>query len=146
MLQRIQTIYLLVAAAASSGVFVLPFFSGSTASSNGFFADSVFNTEDHIALMAMATVVLLDIFVTIFLFKDRKRQALFALMIAVANLALVGVIFGVLSVEVPIGKVFSTLSLGAGAVMPLLSCGFALLARRAIVADERLVRSADRLR
>jgi Domain of unknown function (DUF4293) len=59
---------------------------------------------------------------------------------------LIGVMFGVLSTQVPLSEVLNKLTIGLGAILPLLAVVFALLARKGVVADDRLVRSADRLR
>ena len=146
MLQRIQTVYLLAAAAASSFVFVLPFFKGAANDGASFFADGLFDTQDHVSLMAMATIAILDAVFTIFMFNNRKRQSLFCLMVAAANLLLIAVMLGVLSTQVPLSDALNRFSIGFGAFMPLLATVFALLARKGVQADERLVRSADRLR
>ena len=146
MLQRIQTVYLLIAAVASGSVFALPFFKGAASNGASFFNDGLFDTQDHVSLMAMATIAILDAVMTVFLFNNRKRQGLFCLLVGAVNLLLIAVMFGVLSTQIPISEVFSKFQLGLGSVMPLVATVFALLARRSILADERLVRSADRLR
>lgn len=146
MLQRIQTVYLLIAAVASGSVFALPFFKGAASNGAQFFNDGLFDTQDHVSLMAMATIAILDAVMTVFLFNNRKRQGLFCLLVGAVNLLLIAVMFGVLSIQIPISEVFSKFQLGLGSVMPLVATVFALLARRSILADERLVRSADRLR
>jgi peptidoglycan/LPS O-acetylase OafA/YrhL len=146
MLQRIQTVYLLIAASASGCVFALPFFKGAAGNGASFFNDGLFDTQDHVSLMAMATIAILDAVITIFLFNNRKRQGLFCLLVGAVNLLLIAVMFGVLSTQVPLAEVFNKFSLGLGAFMPLVATVFALLARRGILADDRLVRSSDRLR
>ncbi len=146
MLQRVQTIYLAIAAAASGGVFALPFFKGVSNGGTSFFTDSVFDAKDHISLMLMATVMVLNTVLTIFMFKNRSRQSIFCLLVALTNLMFIGVMFGVLSTEVPFSEVFNKLQIGIGAFMPLLSIFLALLARRGIMADARLVSSTERLR
>jgi hypothetical protein len=145
MIQRIQTLYLLLAAAATGGVFFLPFFSGSISGTH-VLADGVYNTQDHIALMSVTTIVLLDTVLTIFLFKNRKQQSLLTLFVALSNIALIAVMLGVLGNETSLSVALPQLSIGIGSILPLVSVVFALLARRGIVADDKLVRSADRLR
>ena len=145
MIQRIQTLYLLLAAAATGGVFVLPFFSG-TLSGVNLLADGIYNTQDHIALMAMTTLVLIDSVLAIFLFKNRKQQALFTLFVAFSNLALIGIMLGILGTETSLATTLPKLSIGLGSCLPLLNVVLTLMARSSILADEKLVRSADRLR
>ena len=145
MIQRIQTIYLLVAALGSAGVFAFPFFSGISANVP-IFADGLYDTHDHVALLGIAIVAILDAVLTIFLYKNRKQQAIFALATAVANLLIIAFMLGILSSQVAIGTAISTLQLGIGSISPLLGVAAAIMARRSILADESLVRSMDRLR
>ena len=145
MIQRIQTIFLILAALGSAGVFLFPFFSG-VAANVPFLADGVYDTRDHIALVGIAIVAILDAILTIFLYKNRKQQAIFALATAAANLLILAFSLGILSSQMSLGSVFGTLSLGLGSVSPLLGVAAAIMARRGILADEALVRSMDRLR
>ncbi len=145
MIQRIQTIFLALAALSSAGVFAFPFFSGIVAN-KPFFADGCYDFRDHIAITAIAAVAILDAIITIFLYKNRKQQAIFALATAVANLLIIAFELGILNTQIPLGDAFGSLSLGLGSVSPLLGVIAAIMARRAILADEALVRSMDRLR
>lgn len=145
MIQRIQTIYLLFAALSSASTLLFPFFSGAAANSS-FLADGLYNTNDHIALIGIVTIAILDALMTIFLFKNRKQQALFALATALANLLIIVFMLGILSTQIDLTNLFSTLSLGIGSLTPLVGTLAALLARRSILADEALVKSMDRLR
>ena len=89
------------------------------------------------ALMSLATV---------FLFKNRKLQI---------NLCSINLLFNVLWYVdyaviffglVGLEKVSGNLTFHWGAVMPLLSLVFVLLARKGVSDDEKLVRAADRIR
>ncbi len=145
MIQRIQTIYLLIAAIGSAGVFAFPFFSGVIANVP-IFVDGLYDTHDHTALLGIAIVAILDAILTIFLYKNRKQQALFALVTAIANLLIIAFMLGILSSQIAINTAMSTAQLGIGSISPLLSIVAAIMARRSILADEALVRSMDRLR
>ncbi len=145
MIQRIQTVFLALAALSSAGVFLFPFFSGISANAP-FLADGCYDTHDHIALACIAGVAILDAIITIFLYKNRKQQAVFALATAVANLLIIAFELGILNTQMPLSDAFSSLSLGLGSISPLLATAAAIMARRAILADEALVRSMDRLR
>ncbi len=94
-----------------------------------------------IGYLIMATLL-----VTIFLFKDRKRQLLLGRMsyvlilayIVVASISLEGVISGLSD--------RNAVSYGISLFLPLLALGLIHLANRGIKRDEELVRSLDRLR
>ena len=145
MIQRIQTIYLLVAALGSASVFLFPFMSGITANVP-VLADGFYDTNDHVALLGIAIVAILDAILTIFLYKNRRQQAVFALATAVANVLIIAFMLGILSSQISLGTAFSSLHIGLGSISPLLGIGAAIMARRSILADEALVRSMDRLR
>jgi hypothetical protein len=76
MIQRIQSVFLLLAATCMSFLF-LPSFDYAASSdaqimTTPLFKDSVFNTFDNIALMVMTGITSLLIFINIFLFKNRN--------------------------------------------------------------------------
>ena len=74
MIQRIQTIFLLLASGASLGLFGLPFASGSDTAQNELLADGAFALNDHIGLMAAFAVAGALTLAAIFLFKNRGLQ------------------------------------------------------------------------
>ena len=73
MIQRLQTIFLLLAAACFGGLFGLPLLK-STATSAQMLADQVYEVKDHTALLAGTGLVILLIIITIFLYRKRKGQ------------------------------------------------------------------------
>lgn len=77
---------------------------------------------------------------TIFIYKRRKLQATWCLVSIFANLAW----YIALAVLVHQGKTAEQLPLTA--CLPIIAAILCLMARRAIIADEKLVRSADRIR
>ena len=116
MIQRKQTLFLLLA-----GVFCLLFM------------------LDWI-LMAVQLVAAVCCVVTIFLYKNRPRQATCALLCVLVNLAW----YVVLAVLIHQGKQSEQLPITA--CFPLIAAILCFMARKAILADERLVRAADRIR
>lgn len=143
MLQRIQSIFLFLAAGSCFGLF------GADAADtpepvadSALFADAsytVFDVPLLIGLFALAGVLLL---VTIFLFKNRSLQI---------KLTLGGVLLVVLAVGYGAYELFtdSAAALATpdlGVALPILAIVFSFLAQRYIKKDEKLVRSADRLR
>lgn len=149
MIQRIQSIYLLLAAGAYGSDFALPYLTTTTtdpATAIPQMSDGVFNVFDNIGLMGLAGLGLAISFGAIFLFKNRQLQGkltalgMFSgiLMVLLAGLAYQGV-----QKNMPAG---GSVSFGAAWVTPLVAILFLWLAGKAIKKDEKLVRSMDRLR
>lgn len=157
MLQRIQSIYLLLSAIVSSVFFFVPI--SNITLNDSFFtikAGGVYylDGENYLfdsPLLALSSVLLFHILlslVTIFQFKNRKLQ------LTLSNLNLVLVLVGMALVffysdtlpEKPIDGSQAVISYSFGGLLPLLSFVLIFLAKKAITKDEALVRSADRLR
>ncbi|GIZ15939.1 DUF4293 domain-containing protein [Capnocytophaga catalasegens] len=123
MIQRIQTIYLLIIVLINSIVlFLFPI--------------------DFITNIGMGIVATLAL-ISIFLFKNRKKQFVFNRINILCNLIILGVlVYWKLnsSGEVEISEK------GVLVLVPLISIVFLFMANRAIRRDEQLVKSADRLR
>ncbi len=77
---------------------------------------------------------------SIFLYKNRKRQASFCLVCVFVNLAW----YIALAVLIQQGKFPEQLPIEA--CLPLIAAIFCFLARKGVLADEKLVRAADRIR
>jgi drug/metabolite transporter (DMT)-like permease len=146
MIQRIQTIYLLLAAAAGFGALAVPFAStSSVVQSSSLFNDASFSSGDNIGLLAVFAVAGVLAVASIFLFGNRKTQKT----VSWAALA-VNIIGGGLAAFLyfqDAGQTASaTVALGVGAFLPLAFVVFAFLAINGINKDEAIVKSADRLR
>lgn len=164
MIQRIQTIYLILVIAVCAAMFFLPIYSGTGTgvSSNqnqmievkqaevkmNFVVDfdaaakvrklmTVLNTLD-IVLIALS-------FVVIFLYKNRDsqlRMARYLILFSVIYIALIAAsIFEARAMIANIKDLF-----GIGTFIPVLSPILLFLASRGIAKDIRLVKSSDRLR
>lgn len=143
MIQRIQSIFLLLASGSCFGIFGTDAAdSPAPVEASRLFADASFDVFDSpvlIACFALAGVLLLA---DIFLFKNRPLQS----KISAGALFVVGLgvgygIYLFFSNDIPANV---TPDLGIG--LPVLAVVFGTLASRYIKADEKLVRSADRLR
>lgn len=77
---------------------------------------------------------------TIFMFKHRKRQAALCLVCILLNLAW----YIVMAVMIQQGKASEQLPMTA--CLPLIAAILCFMARRGVIADEKLVRAADRIR
>ena len=143
MIQRIHSIFLLLAAAAALGLFGLPLAATSEPVTNSvLFADAQYQLEDHWSLMASFGLAGLFLLGAIFLFRNRKMQM---------NLTLFGVLLSIIGAGVSAYFFFSDTGANeadpsGGIGLPIATIIFGLLAYTYINKDEKLVRSADRLR
>ncbi len=144
MIQRIQSIYFLLAAVAAFLLFTLPFAQTDTATAMGIFQDNFYTIFDNIALLGLFAGAGATALIAIFLFKNRPLQLRIGLLSLLLTLVGAGVaIFLFFQNQVTNA---TTVREGFGLGMPVFSSIFTLLAQRAIRKDERLVRSSDRLR
>ncbi|KGL61884.1 DUF4293 domain-containing protein [Polaribacter sp. Hel1_85] len=143
MIQRIQSIYLLLATAVSGGlIFVFDLWENLKGE---IFALDLFS-RDYFLLKVIPMLFLLSAMVsliTIFLFKKRQLQFVVGRLIILINLFLLGLLIYV-SLTLP-GEV-SISEKGIGMFLPILVILLIVLANKAIKKDEDLVKSVDRLR
>lgn len=146
MIQRIQTIFLFLAAAGIGGLFALPFTSSSEAvAESAILNDSTYNVYDDPVMMGLFGGAALMALIAIFLFKNRvlqMRMGLFSILLTIAASAW-GIYLFFQESEKLSGM---QLSFGAGLALPLVSLILILVANRFIKKDEKLVKSMDRLR
>ncbi len=153
MIQRIQTLFLLVSTVAlvasyfipfgslPDGIQVLELRSYGVKSQEGVYLDTVSTWWFHIPL---SMVIVANLW-TLFLYNDRRRQIL----ILKVTFLLFAVSFVLLSMYInEAGKAYSNIKMKPGISVVLVFVGLALnwLAARAIRKDEELVRSVDRIR
>lgn len=143
MIQRIQSILLFLGAGSSFGFFGADIAdTDAPVTGSALFADAEYNLFDDPVLLGIFGLTGVLLLVTIFLFKNRKLQM--KLSLAAAGLVAVGMAYGAY-------KFFSDAAAEVagpdfGLVFPFLIIFFALFAKNYIQRDEKLVRSADRLR
>lgn len=139
MLQRIQTIYLILAA-ITTGVlpFVFPLWKQITGTNT---VDFYFMTEiNYVALFGLSTTLSI---VSIMTYKKRQNQFVMGRLNIILNLFLLGLfVYRLLTVS---GEA-SVSEKGIGMFLPIVAIVFLVLANKAIKKDEDLVKSVDRLR
>lgn len=141
MIQRIQSIYLLLVAILSGGL-IFAFHLWKLAEDKIFVLDLF--SEESIASKSVPVLFLLSAILalySIFSFKDRKKQFVIGRLIILINLFLLGVLI-YLSLNLPGEKSEK----GIGMFLPIVAILFSVLANKAIKKDEDLVKSVDRLR
>jgi len=135
MLQRIQTVYLLLAAIVSCGlIFVFSLWTTEDL--------EVFAKDDTLSLVLFLLSGALSI-IAIFRFKNRKSQFMLGRLNILLNLFLLG-FFVYRSLNLSGEAVVS--EKGIGMLLPIISIVCLVLANKGIKKDEDLVKSVDRLR
>jgi hypothetical protein len=137
MIQRIQTIYLLISAGISGGLI---------------FVFNLWTTNANVAFYAKEELMYLVLFFSssllslISIFKYKKRQTQFVLgrLNIILNFILLG-LFVYRSLNLS-GETTHVSEKGIGMLLPIFSIVFLVLANKAIKKDEDLVKSVDRLR
>lgn len=144
MIQRIQSVYLLLATVLSGGlVFVLNLWVD--AEEKEFFMMDSFNSE-NVMLKVMSALFFVSAAFTlfaIFRFKNRKLQFVLGRLSILINFILLGILVYFtqnLSGEITVSEK------GIGLLIPILTIVLVVLANKAIKKDEELVKSVDRLR
>lgn len=141
MIQRIQSLWLLLAGAAGFFIYKYPLWSGKL--QDGSLKN--FLGSESLAFFALMVITCLLGWATIFLFRNRKLQK---------NLALLGFLFSVVMVVLEFIYVddykksmnFVESSWKFTAILPILMVILFFLAYQGIRKDEKLVKSLDRLR
>ncbi|MES2776468.1 MAG: DUF4293 domain-containing protein [Bacteroidota bacterium] len=143
MIQRIQTLYLLLAAGCAALMFFMPVYGGTLqdASIKNFMVSS------NYALFFLVIVLAIVPFVTIFMFRNRPLQmklVWLGILLSLLTIALVylkSVDFGAATTNN-----FKTASFKVSAALPVAILVLLFMAFGGIRKDEKLVKSADRLR
>ena len=138
MIQRQQTLWLLLAAVASFLTFKFPFYSGQIVEENNRVFKELESGSNFI-LLALTILVLLLAVIAIFLFKDRKTQIKLTIAGTVVSIGMLIKYF----VEV---KKFETGNFALTSIFSFLILISFILATRGIWRDSKLVKSLDKLR
>ncbi|MCI4443407.1 MAG: DUF4293 domain-containing protein [Lentimicrobium sp.] len=137
MLQRIQTIYLLLAFVVTG---ILPFFIPLWTMTDGkvyFFMQN----QVYVVLFGLSTTLSL---LSIISYKKRQNQFVIGRLNIILNLILLG-LFVYRSLNVS-GETLAVSEKGIGMFLPIVAIVLLVLANKAIKKDEDLVKSVDRLR
>ena len=143
MIQRKQSIWLLLAALSGSGVLYFNLYKAAGAAGS---ADTVVRTMDHYPSLIIALVMIILPLVTIFMFGDRKRQKAMTIVAILADIAFIAMVLYRVSLLGKLTPPPAAGSFGAGAILPAFSLVLLVLAYMGIRSDDKLVKSMDRLR
>ena len=135
MIQRIQSLWLLLAAGCSIAAIMLPFYAGNT--SNNLYER--LSGQSHFHLLILCVAVGLGSLVSIFLYKNRKRQM---------QISFVALLLQLLNIFFFIQKAnaFTDGTYSLGSVFTFIVPLLLILGIIGIRKDEQLIKSMDRLR
>lgn len=139
MVQRLQSLWLLLAAIFSFLTFKLPFYSGSKTIKDIKQPDVRLDAGSQIFLLLLTGAVILLCFIALFMYKNRKKQLTLTIINIILSLVLLVVYF------LQIQK-FETGIISLSCIFTLAIPFFLFFAARGIWKDEKLVKSLDRLR
>ena len=159
MIQRIQSIFLLLASGAVGSLFA-PLMAlgkvihGTTDDASSPLADGVFTITDNAVLIGLTAAAAVGLGVAIFLFRNRKWQIRLSQIGNVLSGGLLAYGYFLFQkaaatlkmVDIDANHAASEVGYGFGVVAPILAIILSLIAIRFIKKDEAIVRSADRLR
>ena len=138
MIQRIQSVYLLLCSIVLGTNFWLPI-AHSSSTAQKYFEDGILSVMDNQMSIASLAIASILAFVVIFLYKYRNWQ----IWLSIVGAGAIGLFFG------STGKTLSQsidYSLSFGLFVPLLALVLLVLSILSIKKDEKLVKSMDRLR
>jgi hypothetical protein len=147
MIQRIQTLYLAIAAALTAVLFALPFAKIDVDSANylynvkGILLEGTVKQSGLIVAIVTALGLIIHL-AAIFLFKNRILQKKIVLL----GMISLTVLFGLIAYTAYFSFSGAKISLQTGFIFPLISIIIDYLAIRGINKDEALIRSIDRIR
>jgi hypothetical protein len=146
MIQRIQSVYLLLSSICMGVFTAVPIATNPTElAASPMFSDAVYTAKDNTIVWILAIIVAMDLLASIFLFKKRPAQRIVVL---VANLFVLGVMGAALYFFMDEGARFdlTKAQMSYGLALPFLALVLNYLAAAAIKKDDNLVKSMDRLR
>lgn len=139
MIQRIQTIYFLLASIASAIICFVPL-GASVSMETG--RQTNFLVYHNYFLLALGVIPTLISLINIFLYKNRQLQ----IRLGRLNCMLIGILMGLLIFYLAFNHTTKINLPKPGLVFPLFALVFNILGLRGVVADEKLIESMDRLR
>jgi hypothetical protein len=141
MIQRLQSVWLLLAAAAAFCSLQFSFYSGNLIAANQAKSFVALNAQSNLLLLILSAGVGIASLISIFLYKNRKTQlriVLTALLVSIINL----VLFFMQTKKFVPGEGNYTFTAIFAIIVPV----FLFFSIRGIRRDEKLVKSLDRLR
>jgi membrane-associated HD superfamily phosphohydrolase len=139
MIQRIQTVWLFLAALCAAFTYKFPFYSGNIIGKDNIQRYEKLVASSNFLLLIFTAVLIVGTIIIIFLYKNRKQQLW---------LTVTAVVISIIDIIIYFSEVKKYLSgnVSLAAVLAFAIPIFLLLAANGIWKDEKLVKSLDRLR
>lgn len=147
MIQRIQSIWLLLAALFGVGLFLFGILN-ITYTDKGVEVTQTLKILEYSYLLAVLAIAIVALpMVAIFMFKNRKQQINLAVLAIVLNIGFIAYyLMGLESFKTAHVPPINSSAFGVASFMPIASIIFLFLAIGGIRKDQKLVKSLDRLR
>lgn len=145
MIQRKQSLWLLIAALLNGGVYFFDLYISKSAVTGTEMATSL-RVSDHYPTLIIVLVMALVPFITIFMYADRKRQIRMAAMSLLATTSFITMTLMRVSNFTHTAPPGAAGSYGIGSILPIAGIIFIIMAILGIRSDDKMVKSADRLR
>ncbi len=139
MIQRIQSVWLLLAAICALFTFRFPFYSGNVVGKDNLQHFEKLVASSDFLLLILTVLLIAGAIIIIFLYKNRKQQ----MWLTISGLVLSGLNIFIYFKET---KKFVSGNMSLTSILSLAIPVFFLLALNGISKDEKLVKSLDRLR
>ena len=141
MIQRIQTLWMLLSSVCAVITYIVPTFAGS--SNDG--SVKIFSIRESILLLFLISFVALTNFINIFLFQHRKRQKSILLVTCIMTLSFIASQYLIVE-QFKAQFIIAQGNWEISAILPIFMLLFQVFAYLGIRKDEKLLSSADRLR
>ena len=145
MIQRVQSLFYLLAALCFGGLFKFPFATSEVAIPQ-YLNDMSYNVMDHGILTGLAGLGLVASIVAIFIFKQRVLQLRLGYMVIILSILIPLVAFLLIYNEKTAVNDVNQINDSFGLYLPVLALIFGVLANKFVKKDDKLVKSMDRLR
>lgn len=142
MIQRIQSLWLLLSAVAIAMLFKLPVYGGVLGTGE---AKNLLVGQNYLLFIVAAVLVLFPA-MAIALFKNRSNQKKLIWLTVLINIVFIGLIWMEVGDFTQANPNFTSSVYKVGAILPIVSIVLLVLAYAGIRKDEKLIASADRLR
>lgn len=141
MIQRIQTLWMLLTSVCAAITYIVPTFAGPATDGS----IKIFSTRESMLLLFLISFIALSSFINIFLFQHRKRQKNILLVTFIMTLSFIA------SQYLIVEQFKAQFNIAQGnweisAILPIFMLLFQVFAYLGIRKDEKLLSSADRLR
>jgi hypothetical protein len=144
MIQRIQSIWLFLAAFISGALFIFPLYHYTPATTN---IATLMGARNEYILLVLAAMMSALPLVALFMFGNRKRQKGLVWLSILSSIGFVAVmLLKIQNLKQAVPTISNDNFALPGPIIPLLAIVFLFLALNGIRKDEELIKSVDRLR